>query len=355
MRKILVISLAGIGDTLLATPLLHELRLNFPQAVLDVFVMWPGARELLEGNPHVTTVHQQNLLKAGALANLRFLRRLRAQQYDVSLNTYPQSKIHYRFTTRVIGAPRRLSHVYDRWSALDGRLVSDTVPQDYALHSVQNNLNLLPLLGASPKLPAHDSEIYLTPAETQWARQWLDSHQLAGRKLLGIHVGSGKTKNLELRRWPLTSYVELLRHLQAGDRHLAVLLFGGPEEKADHEILLRATGSAAVQVAGSRTLRQAAALLQHCHAFLSVDTALMHLAAAVKVPAQVVIETPTFNKTIEPHNRPYVLVRNPMVAGRNLEYYRYDGRGIQGAPEHLQACMRSVTVEAVLKELKSLL
>ena len=37
------------------------------------------------------------------------------------------------------------------------------------------------------------------------------------------------------------------------------------------------------------------------------------------------------------------------VAGRNLEYYRYDGRDIQGTTEHLLACMRSITPEAVFQ------
>src|SRR5205823_8912189 len=98
----------------------------------------------------------------------------------------------------------------------------------------------------------------------------------------------------------------------------------------------------------SRTIKEAAALLNQCHLFLSVDNVFMHLAATVKVPEQIVIESPTFNKTIEPYHRPFRLVPNPMVAGKNLDYYRYDGRDIQGGTEHLLACMRSITPEAVL-------
>jgi ADP-heptose:LPS heptosyltransferase len=44
-------------------------------------------------------------------------------------------------------------------------------------------------------------------------------------------------------------------------------------------------------------LRETAALMKRCSAFLSVDTALMHIAAAVKVPNQIVIEAPTLNVT----------------------------------------------------------
>src|SRR4051795_9407347 len=90
--KILVISLAGIGDTLFATPLIHELRANFPDSRIDVLVMWSGSASLLEGNPHANHVFQKNLIKSGKPESLKFLMRLRRERYDVSLNTHPQSR-----------------------------------------------------------------------------------------------------------------------------------------------------------------------------------------------------------------------------------------------------------------------
>ena len=160
-------------------------------------------------------------------------------------------------------------------------------------------------------------------------------------------MGSGKTKNLALRRWPLENYIALFRVLTKDRENVRLVLFGGPEEKEDHDLVLKEVSSHAVMVAPSRSLRQAAALVGRCDAFLSVDTALMHVAAAMKVPRQIVIETPTFNKTIEPHDRPYTLIPNPAVKGRNLEFYRYDGRDIQGSAEELRQCMLAVTVEDV--------
>jgi len=79
-----------------------------------------------------------------------------------------------------------------------------------------------------------------------------------------------------------------------------------------------------------------------------VDTVMMHLAAAVKVRRQIVIETPTWNPPIEPYANPFILVKNPVVNGRGLEYYRYDGGNIKGTRAELVACMASVTVESVL-------
>jgi ADP-heptose:LPS heptosyltransferase len=353
--KILVISLAGIGDTLLATPLIHELRANFPDATIDALVLWTGSKDLLEHNPHLNCIHQKNLIKAGKPETIKFLWSLRKNHYDVSINTHPQSRIHYRVAARIAGAPTRISHEYEYFGALDRWLVNRTLPQDYRQHTIEQNFAILPLLGAKTKLPAHEIEIFLTPAEEHWADDVLAGHNLAGRKLLGVHAGSGGTKNLPLKRWPLKNYAELVRRVNRERPDLSVLLFGGPEEARDHEVILTQADRERTLPVGAGNLRQAAALMKRCGAFLSVDTALMHLAAAMKVPKQIVIEAPTLNATNLPYGNPFTLVKNPVVAGRNLDYYRYDGGGIKGTREELLACMASITVENVFDTVNQLI
>ena len=211
---------------------------------------------------------------------------------------------------------------------------------------------MLPLIGAQKKLPAHELEIFLTPAEEKWADDFLVQNGLAGKKWLGVHVGSGGTKNLALRRWPLANFIELARRLRT-EKRLPVLFFGGPEEQADHE-RIRAALPAAI-FPPTKNLRQAAAVIRRAHGFLSVDTALMHVAAAMKAPAQVVIETPTWNKPIEPFGNPFTLVKNPAVAGRNLEFYRYDGGDIKGTRAEITAAMESVKVAEVFAAVTKLI
>ncbi len=351
--KLLVISLAGIGDTILATPLIRELRANFPDAQIDALVLWAGSKDVLQHNPCLNALHQKNFLKAGKLESLRFLLPLRKERYDVTINSHPQSRRHYRGIARFIGAPVRISHVYENFGALDRRLVNRTLPQDYAKHSVENNLDLLQLLGKKPVLPRHELEIVLSQTEHAWAESFLAETGLAHRKRLGVHVGSGGTKNLALKRWPLEHYRALLKKVRQAWPDLAILLFGGPEEQPELQQIVAEHQAKFVVRAGSKDLRQAAALMQRCTAFLSVDTALMHIAAAVKTPRQILIEAPTLNKTNEPYANSYVLVPNPAIAGKNLEYYRYDGRGIQGTREELIRCMASVSVDSVFDALKA--
>ena len=345
--KILVISLAGIGDALLSTPLIHELRANFPGATIDALVLWSGSKDLLENNPHLNRVHQKNLIKAGKLESLQFLWSLRKNRYDVSINTHPQSRIHYRIAAWLAGAEVRISHEYECFNWLDRWLVTGTLPQDYTRHSIENNFDVLPLIGAQKKLAAHEMEIYLKPDEEKFAEEFLARHKLAGQKILGIHVGSGGTKNLPLKRWPLKNHAGLVRRLNTERPDIRVLLFGGPEETKDHEIVLAQANRELTLEAKTQNLRETAALMKRCRAFLSVDTALMHIAAAVKAPNQIVIEAPTLNATNLPYGNSFTLVKNPVIAGRNLDYYRYDGGDIKGTREELLVCMASIRIEDV--------
>src|SRR6266446_1103809 len=77
--KILVISLAGIGDTLFATPLIRELRLNFPGAQIDALVLWRGSKDMLESNPFLNRIYQKNMINDGAGDTLKFLLQLRKE------------------------------------------------------------------------------------------------------------------------------------------------------------------------------------------------------------------------------------------------------------------------------------
>src|ERR1051325_4409705 len=142
--KILLIAMSGIGDTLIATPLIHELRVNFPGAAIDVLVMHAPAKDLLEGNPYLNHVHQKSAFKDGVLKMLPFLWKLRREHYDLSLNAHTQGRLAYRGVAALIGAKRRVGHSYDNTGWLDRAwFMHAMVPEDYTVHSIENN-NRLP-------------------------------------------------------------------------------------------------------------------------------------------------------------------------------------------------------------------
>ena len=345
--RILVISLAGIGDTLQATPVFEELRLQFPDARIHAAVVWPGSAQLLEANPHLDEVHQFNLLHGSKPAALRFILGLRSHRFDLSLTLHPQGRREYRIVTRLIGARQRLSHDYENRSWIDRCLVTHSLPQDYAASGAENNLRLLSLLGLPRRLTSPATRIHFRDTELRWAETCERTLGIERKPWLGIHAGSGGTKNLSLRRWPAESWIAFARLLADARPDIPILAFGGPGEQQVHEQLRAALPPGRIHFPHTPDLRHAAALVARASAFLSVDTAFMHIAAATRVPHQCVIETPTLNPPVEPLRPDWIRIPNPAVAGRSLDFYRYDGRPIAGTADELARIMQSVTPATV--------
>jgi heptosyltransferase-2 len=352
--KILVISLAGIGDTLMATPLISELRKNYPQAEIDVLVMWKSAAEIIKNNPNINKTYQFNMIKEGIFKTLGFLSRLKEKKYDISINTYPQSKKEYRIVAKVIGARLRISHRYDNRSFVDSLLVNKEISQDYNIQCVENNLNLLKPLNKKLKNKSHNYELFISKENKRQADKFVKDNGLKNKTLIGFHVGSGSTKNLSLRRWPLVNFLELAKNLIKTNPKIRIILFGGSEEEKENEWLKERSGNDVI-IAKTDSILTSAEIIRRCKAFVSVDTALMHLAAAVKVPNQIVIETPTFNKTVEPYGQRFILIKNQKVHGKNLDYYRYDGKGIKASRKEIIKIMESIAPEEVFNKIQGAL
>jgi ADP-heptose:LPS heptosyltransferase len=354
LKRVLVIALAGIGDALIATSFLRELRRQLPGAEIDILVRWRGAADLLKGNPGVTNVRCHDFGSGGMQASLRMLRSLAARRYDVSFTLHPQGRREYRIITRLIGARRRITHAYENASWIDRLLVTDCLPQDYTVHSSENNARLLPLAGLEHGASDQGYVLNLTPEETGWARDWVAARGLVGRPWIGVAAGSGGTKNLALRRWSPRRYEELVRRLAEIRPETPLVFFGGPEERELHGRFRTNLGGLFIEAA-TPSLRHAAALVAEGPVFLSSDGVFMHLAAAGRVRHQFLIESPAFNPPMAPRRPDYILIENPAVHGRNLEYYRYDGRNLKGTPEELVRIMETVTVDDVLRHLLPIL
>jgi ADP-heptose:LPS heptosyltransferase len=350
--KFLIISLAGIGDTLSATPMIRRLKEKFPESKIDVLVMWAGSKQILENNPNINRVYFFNMLKEGPLKSALFCLRLRRKGYDISINSFPQSKIIYRAVSFLIGAKKRISHRYENYGLIDKILINSSIRQDYEIHAIQNNIKLLSPLGIADTDPT-TYELFLSRADLRKAHEFLTSNKIQSKEiLLGISIGTGKTKNLALRRWPIEHYRDLIRLALDYEKNLRVLIFGGPEEKELNEWLISEIKDSRMILVNSGTITEAAAVLKNCQIFVSVDNVFMHLASALGVKKQIVINTPTINKTVLPFRNDFVLVGNKLPRGMG---YKYNGKGIYGKKEEIIRYMKNISPDSVFRELVKVL
>ena len=98
--------------------------------------------------------------------------------------------------------------------------------------------------------------------------------------MIGIHPGSSVERGMIEKRWPLENFAELINTYQGNAKFL---IFIGPEEKELIRIKDLADDTKII-IVKDLGLRNEAALISKCSAFVSNDSGLMHISAACDVP-----------------------------------------------------------------------
>lgn len=293
VRRVLVLRLDEIGDVVLTTPFLREVRRNLPSARITLLV-GPATYNLVERCPYADEVipypwdpsegRSDFTRYRRALSFCR--RRLWRRQFDLAviprwdIDYYSASLIAYlsRAPWRVgyseaVSAPKKeANRGYDRF-------LSHAVGESPLRHEVERNLEVIRFLGGEVR--EKQLEVWLDPEDESFAGRCLAQAGVSPGKERVVGVGPGA--RWDRKRWPVENFAELGSRLmgQGGTRFL---ILGGPGEEALGETLKRRLGESAVNIAGRTTLRQAAALLKRCDVYVGNDSGLMHLAAAVRIP-----------------------------------------------------------------------
>lgn len=280
--RILVVRTDAIGDLLLATPALAALRAKYPQAHIAVMVR-PYNQFVLKGNPDVDELvidDLYDLFHFGHKVKWRQYRewadRLRAMKFDVMINL--AGDFAYALTAFLAGIPYRIG---DRGRVAYSWLYNYRVNQrlnSWALHEVEHNLELLAPLGIGLR-PAGPCRLYPDPLQLEAAKRLLQDHGLAGKKVIGVNVGTSGTN----KAWALGNFVQLIRKLS--ERYQTkVVLVGGPKENELNRQILPELGGSAVNL-GGLPIELFVALLKQFDLYVANDTGPTHLTAALDVPS----------------------------------------------------------------------
>jgi lipopolysaccharide heptosyltransferase II len=350
--KILILCPVGIGDALMFTPALHLLRNRYADAQIDILTPLKGASEIFLDNPDVTTVHYHDFLGASKIESLKFVRTLRKNRYDVSINVYPQNRWEYNLITRLVGAPMRLGHTYRHQSIRQTNFLNThRITESEERHNVVENITLLKHLDVAgddpPPFQLHVPESATAAADDWWNRQNFED----GQMVIGMHPGSAILKNHINRRWAPERFAELGVRL-AHEHQTRICVFGGPEEAPLKRQIAEAVGPAAIQVA-TASLLDTVACIKRCHCMVTNDSALMHFSAAVG-QRTVVVLGPTNENYIYPWQTEYRLVTLPDLPCRPCFYY--SPRPLTcSLVDRPYACVREITTEQVMAQVLDIL
>jgi heptosyltransferase-2 len=292
-RTILVVALAEIGDAVLLSPFLRELRRLAPHAHItlvhrpvasSLYARCPFVDRTLAYEPHVARVLRPLVLPFRAA---RFARRmLGGPGFDVAI--VPRWDTDHHFATAIAywsGAARRVGyseHVNGRKATLnagfDG-LLTDAVPSGTALHEVERHLALLRYMGAAPS--GGPLELWLDDDDEREVDEQLSRSGVPSEApLIAMVVGAAHPK----RRWPAERFASLGAGLLRRYTNAHVLIIGGREDVAAQSVVMETLQRRAVPLAGRLTLRASAAALSRCVVAVGNDSGALHLAAAARVP-----------------------------------------------------------------------
>jgi len=297
VRKVLVVRLRSIGDTVLATPSLIALRRFLPDAQVDVLLEdWVAS--LLDGFDVVDNVIA---VRPGSRSRISTMRRLRNERYDVVFNLHGGTTS--TFFTAAAGAPARAGWVEYQYSFLYTHLFSSSADfwKRPVTHSAEQQLALLGFAG----IPVEDrprTSLAVTPeAESSLEAKLRSKTDWAEGKFALFHPAAA----FATKEWPAENFARLAGRLATlGLRTLAV---AAKHESAVLERLV-AAADAPIDVFDDLTLPEITALASRATLFVGNDSGIAHIAAAVGTPSVVI-----FGSSNRDHWRPWTDAPNEIV------------------------------------------
>ncbi|HEY5293675.1 MAG TPA: glycosyltransferase family 9 protein [Burkholderiales bacterium] len=309
--KVLVIIVARIGDTLLATPALRALKAAIPQGRLTVLAH-PKRLEVLQHLSFIDVL--EGITKTSATVRGWIVK----NRYDYAL-VYGHDAALVRYALR---ASEAVIAFRQHDEALNRRLAHLVEEPSGPEHAVLHRLSLLVPLGlaaddlrlASLGLAAGNLRLAycVTGEERAWARRWLAAQVPSGRPLIGLQIASFPTKSH--RDWPASSFRELIARIAARYAQARFLLLGDAAAAAKAAPLLAAFPQQVALAAGRLSLRQSAALMAELDLYIGVDTGPTHIAGALGIPMVALYHCAYPGRNLAPLQHPAcVMIEHPLT------------------------------------------
>jgi heptosyltransferase-3 len=283
--NILIIKLRHLGDVLITTPALSALKGAYPDARITMVVN-AGTKDMITENPDIQEVillePGGSVKNGGGLQkNLNLIRRLRKEQFDLSIDFTIGDR--GAFLSLLAGAPQRLGFGPKKakqwwWRLAYTRTVTQPKPNR---HVVESHLDAVRLLGISPGKPG--LKFFWQETDQRRVETLLGEKGWGDRRpYMVIHP----TSRWMFKTWKVEGYARVIDAVQE-DLKTPVVLTGGPEgkEKAAVQEILSRCRTRPADLSNRLSLKELGALIAGARCFLGVDSAPMHIAAAVGTPA----------------------------------------------------------------------
>ena len=274
----LIINPFGIGDVLFSTPLIRNLKENFPEARI-YYLCNKKTNPIVGSHPFIykTFIYERDDFEAIKKKSFflwlkefdSFIADIRKERIEIALDLSLNTQ--YGFFAWAAGIKKRYGLDYkDRCRFLNKKIKIEGYINK---HVVDYYLDLLALLDLPVK--RYGLEVYADTESKEWSANFLKQHNIGEKDLIiGIAPCGGDAfgKDAYIKRWPAERFSELIDRL-IKELKAKVFIFAGPREKSDVDKILSSVphknNCFEFTVA---TLPQTVALVEKCSLFIGNDT-----------------------------------------------------------------------------------
>ena len=326
--KILLRSTNWIGDAIMTTPAVRSIRQNFPDADITALVL-PWVADVFGACPHIDHifVYDKNGRHRGLKGKLRLAADLRAKKFDLTILL--QNAFEAALITTLARIPARCGYTTDGRGLLLTHGVSKhpDIGDKHQVHYYQQMLS-----GLGLQLGSDSLELFLDPDAVCEASELLAT-QSKKAPIIGLNPGAAYGP---AKRWPVEKYSALADKLAEATNGL-ILVFGTEADQEAASQIKAAAGDYVLDLTGKTSLALALACIDRCNVFITNDSGLMHVAAALNTPL-VAIFGSTDHIATGPYSDQATVIRKPMDCSPCMKTH---------CPKQHFLCMEQIGVDEV--------
>lgn len=293
VKKILVIKFGGIGDILLCTPVLPNLKNYFPEAEIN-FLTVRHSRDILIDNPYLTRAFTYDRTEDKSWC---LLKNIRQQKYDLVIDLYCNPRT--ALITFVSGARYRFGYTFR------GRKYAYNIKAEGRggkVHIVEFNLDAL----REMDIPITSKELYLSTniVHKEFSDDFFSRNNLDSEFVIGISLTGG----WEAKRYKIPDYIELIKRINS-KYDAKFLLFGGNERELEDCRAIKEALPENTYISPYSPIKYLASMISRCSMVIGNDSGPLHISAAMKVPT-LGLYGPTKSELAKPYGEKNLAVYN---------------------------------------------
>jgi len=328
MKRILIVNVNWLGDTLFVTPFIRAVRENYPDGYIAILTHHRCC-EILEGNPHINEIiiYDEKKKDRHLLSKFSVISKLKSRRFDTAfILRRSLSRTMLIFLSKI---PERIG--YD--SKKSGILLTKRIkPPSKGLHRVEYFLTLAKAVGIYPSNTEY--EFFISENEKIKAGELL---QCEGVKMDEDFIAINPGGNWDLKRWPAENFARLGDEIF--DRFsIKVVLTGAEKDVELCEKISSLMQHKPILLCGKIGLKVLGAVFKKAKWVVSNDSGPMHIAVAIQAPL-IVLFGPTSPLVTGPYGTGVYRILQKDV---NCEIPCYN---LSCADNR---CMKAITVEDVL-------